>query len=237
MTKRLFAYDLPLAVFLLSAVIGVFPGYDRSLSMMTLAVLLACGALYALLSRLANTRARWDAAALGLVSVTVLVAVYYVSFFGFTGPGEKISAFARALSRFAGFIPELAAWKPHGNTIGTFLEGGLFLLLGLAFVDRRPARLAFLLTGLVFVLLALIFSASLGAWLAIIAAGLLWAARHWKPARWITLIVGIALVGLILFVVDKGDTSYLRDIPLAGGYLASWFDRPDRFGVYRNSLA
>jgi 4-amino-4-deoxy-L-arabinose transferase-like glycosyltransferase len=51
---RLNALDSPLALFLLSAAIGVWPAYDRSLCWNTLLALAAGFLLYVLISRLAT---------------------------------------------------------------------------------------------------------------------------------------------------------------------------------------
>ena len=48
---RFTSYDLPLAIFLLSAGLGMLPAYDPSLAWVPLAVMLAGGCLYVALSR------------------------------------------------------------------------------------------------------------------------------------------------------------------------------------------
>ncbi|RPJ47606.1 MAG: hypothetical protein EHM21_08095 [Chloroflexi bacterium] len=237
MRQRFGPYDLPLALFLISAVTGILPAYDRSLSMTALVALLGGGLLYTAISRLASTRARWDAAALGLAAVTVLVSGYYVTQLGHMGFEEKIAPLARAAAGIARFTPDLAYWKPLGNTIGTFLEGGLFLLVGLALVTHRPVPRALLLAGLGFTILALLFSASRGAWLAVLAAGLLWAALYLKPARWLIIAAAVGLAMLALYALVRGDIRVLGDIPGVGAVLGPLFVRPDRLEVYYNSLA
>lgn len=237
MERRFAAYDLPVAIFLASAVVGIFPAYDRWLSAAALAALLAGGILYAALARLANTRKRWDAAALALSAVTAVVSVYYVTQSGHMGYAGKIVPLSRAAGWIARVTPDLAFWRPLGNTIGTFVEGGVFILAGLALAERRKFLIVLLRIGLAFTCLALVFSASRGAWTAVIGAGMVWAAIYWQPARWLALAVGTALLGLALYVLAVGDVQAISSIPVVGGPLGLLFIRPDRLEVYSNSLA
>lgn len=236
MGKRFTAYDLPLAIFLVSAVVGLLPAYDRSLSTKTLFFLLLGGLLYMAVSRLAKTRARWDAAAIGLAVVTVLVSVYFVTQLGHMGFPEKIAPLSHYADAIARLTPNLSFWKPLGNTVGTFLEGGIFLLLGLALAERRAFPRTLLVIGLGFTALAVLLSASRGAWLAVLGAGLLWASLSWKPARWIAVFIGAGLVGLVGYVLCCGEIRAVGELPLVGGVLGPLFVRPDRLEVYYNSL-
>ena len=67
------ALDLPLVLFLLSAVFGLWPAYDRSLCWNTLIALIAGVLLYALISRLAISHRWWRAIATVIVLACVLL--------------------------------------------------------------------------------------------------------------------------------------------------------------------
>jgi O-antigen ligase len=237
LSKRLSPYDLPLGIFLISAVVGVLPAYDRSLSFPTLAALLGGVLLYFLLSRfLTNTR-RWDAAALSLAFVTILLSVSFVTRLGYMEVSDKIEPLGKLAVWIARIAPDPALWQVPGNTLGTLLEGTIFMVAGMLLVQQRRLTRVLLWIGLGFAAAAVLLSASHGAWLAVAAAGLLWAALHWKAFRWLAAAgaVGLSVVGL--YILAGGDLHSLADVPLLGKVLGPLFIRPDRLEVYHGSLA
>lgn len=237
MTAKRFAhYDLPLAVFLLSAVAGLLPAYDRSLSWPALAFLLGGGLVYFLVSRLGRLRIFWDTAAGLWTAVTALAGLYFITQAGHMDLGAKIGLLDGILASIARFTPRLAFWTLDGNTTATLLEGGLFLTTGLALAHRRRLPRVLLTAGTALVAVALLLTASRGAWLAAGLASLLWAGLRWKPARWLWLAAAAGLAGLAL-VAWLGGLEALGRVPVAGGLLEALFFRPDRVEVYRNSLA
>ena len=121
--------DLPLALFLLSAVFSIWPAYDRSLCWNTLIALIAGFLLYGLISRLATSRRWWRASATFVVLASVLLSLYFVTQYAHFGYPEKIGAISR-LGAFIGQIvpslPPAVTWVPTDNGVAAFLEGGLF---------------------------------------------------------------------------------------------------------------
>jgi tetratricopeptide (TPR) repeat protein len=60
---------------------------------------------------------------------------------------------------------------------------------------------------------------------------------HWKPARWLAFLAASGMIGLVLFVLIRGDLNVLLEIPVVGNLAGALFIRPDRLEVYRHSLA
>ncbi len=235
-TLRLAALDLPLAFFLLSAIIGVWPAHDRSTCWKPLAALVVGFLLYGLISRLATSHVWWQAIATVVVLTGVLLSLYFVTQYDHLGYPEK----ARAIGRLGAFIgrivPPAAIWVPHTNSVATFLEGVFFLAIALVLAEKRWAwRVAGIaVAGLI--LLALLMSASRGAWLAVLVVSVLWVALYWRPARAVALAGAVLMVGLVITVILGGDITVLGDIPIVDRTLAPVFIRPDRLDVYRNSV-
>lgn len=231
------AYDLPILLFLASAITGLWPAYDRRLALPTLAAYGAGALLYFLISRFcaAGPRREWTARSLGLAAAGV--GLYYVTQLGHMGVEEKIGLLSRIAGWIAQLMPNLAWWKPLGNSVATFLEGPFFLLLGLILLERRRPWRYFWLAAWGVTGLALLLSASRGAWMALLGAGLLWAALHWRPARALAFVGAAALILLVGFVLWRGDISAIDEIPVFNIVLDPLFIRPDRLEVYRNSLA
>jgi hypothetical protein len=206
------------------------------LSWSTLAAL-GAGALLTLgLSRLAMNRRWWRAGAGGLVIISALLALYFVLQYPHFGYTEKVGLIDRLGALTGRLVPAAAVWVPKRNSVATFLEGPLFLAAALALTaERRSWRI--ILGGAVGLLgLALLISASRGAWLAVAAAGVVWLAVYWRPARWGLLVGGVITLGLIAYVVVRGDITALGDLPLVDRTLAPLFIRPDRLEIFRNSL-
>ncbi len=237
---RLTAWDLPLALFLLSAVFGVWPAYDRSMCWNTLMALVAGFLLYGLISRLAISHRWWHTIATFIVFTGVLLSLYFVSQYAYFGYPEKIGAISRLGAFISKIIPPAVIWVPTANSVATFLEGGLFLAVALVLTEKHSEKRwawrtgGFICAGLI--ALALLMSTSRGAWLAILVASVLWLALHWRPMRAVV-IVGTALtLALAIYVIVRRDIMVLGDIPIANRILIPLFIRPDRLYVYRNSI-
>ena len=228
--------DLPLALFLLSAALGVWPAYDRSLCRDTLIALIAGGLLYLLLSRLAVSHRRWRAAAALIVSTGVLLALYFVTQYARLGYPEKVAAIGRLGALIGEIVPQIGAWAPMANSVATFLEGVLFLVVALAWTARRWVWRIGGAIGAGLIALALLMSASRGAWLAVLVTSALWLALHWRPARLVVAIGALLALGLVAYVIVQGDITVMDDIPVVNRTLAPLFIRPDRLDVYRNSV-
>ena len=235
-TLRLTPLDLPLALFLLSAVLGLWPAYDRSLSWSTLIALVAGFVLYVLVSRLAVSRRWWRALAATIVLAGVLLSLYFVTQYAHFGYPEKIGIIGRLGALIGRIIPPIGEWTPTANSVATFLEGTIFLAAALAFTEKKLAWRAGCAIGAGLIGLALLMSASRGAWLAVVVALALWLALHWRPARAAAIGGAIVALGLVIYVIVQGDIAVLGNIPVVNQTLAPMFIRPDRLDVYRGSV-
>ena len=233
---RFTAFDLPLAVFLLSACLGVLPAYDRSLVWVPLGALLGGGCLYLVISRGVRSCGLLRIARLGVVG-SGLAGLFFITQVAHYQPAEKIELIGRLAEWFSWPFPTLTFWQPFPNSMAFFLEEMLFLSFGLLLSEKaRGWRItAAVSTGVI--ALALLLSMSRGAWLAIGIAGLLWLALYWRPARWGLALFGAGTVILLLIVLVTRDIYILDRIPVINQTLAPLFIRPDRLDVYQGSLA
>ncbi|MBE9507798.1 MAG: O-antigen ligase family protein, partial [Chloroflexi bacterium] len=225
-----------LALFLLSAAIGVWPAYDRSLCWNTLLALAAGFLLYVLISRLATHHLWWRGAATLIVSASVLLALYFVTQYAHFGYAEKVGPISRLGAFIGQLTPSAVIWIPAPNSVATFLEGGLFLAVALVLKEKRRAWRAGGTVAVGLIALALLMSASRGAWLAIVVVSVLWLALHWRAARAASIVGAVLALGLVFYVILQGDVAAVTDIPIAGKILAPLFVRPVRLDVYRNSV-
>jgi len=235
-TFRLTPVDLALALFLFSAVLGVWPAYDHSTCWDTLIVLVAGFLLYALISRWAISHRWWRIVATFIVLTSVLLSLYFVTQYAYFGYPEKVGAISRLGALIGQFVPPTVVWAPVANSIATFLEGGLFLAVALVLTQKRWAWRIGGAIGVGLIALALLMSASRGAWLAVLVTSVLWLALHCRPARVVAIAGGVLALGLVIYVVARRDIMVLDDIPIVNRTLAPLFIRPDRLDVYRNSV-
>lgn len=234
---HLSSYDLPFILFLISAAASIWPAYDPSLGAKTMMVYLVGALLYWTLSRFAVHRRVWDWTGVALAVLGALFAGLYITQVGHTGGDEKIGALSRLAGIIARFAPDLAFFKPDGNSAGTFLEGIIFLQAGLALRAKTRGWKIGLWVAVALTGFGLLMSVSRGAWTAVAAGGLLWAALYWKPARYLLVAGCLGLAGLALWVVLSGDLTIVDRVPVIGGLLGALLIRPDRLSVYYHSLA
>ena len=234
---RLTPYDLPLLFFLLSAILGLWPAYTPQQGYVTLAAL-TCGVmLYFLISRLYGHPRALDGLMAAFMTLCGLFSMYFITQAGNLNYEDKVEPIARIARLISSAMPNLAFWKPMSNSAGTFLEGSLFLAIGLAVQTRKSTLRWIYFATAALMSMALIFSSSRGAWLAVLGAGLIWAAFHWKPALYLFIAACAGLIGLILFTAIHHDINVLNQIPVINSVVGPLFIRPDRLEVYRNSLA
>jgi len=233
---RLTALDLPLALFLLSAVLALWPAYDRSLCSDTLIVLVAGSLLFLLISRLAISRRQWRSVATSLVFASVLLSVYFVTQHAHFGYPPKVGAIDRLGALVGRIVPPAVIWVPVPNSAATFLEGGLFLAVALVLAEKRWAWRIVGAIGVGLIALALLMSASRGAWVAVLVTSALWLALYWRPARAVAIGGAVLALGLAIIVIARQSVSVLDNIPVVNRTLAPLFIRPDRLDVYRNSI-
>ncbi len=230
------ALDLPLALFLLSAVFGIWPAYERSLCWDTLAVLIGGVLLYVLISRLAVSRDQWRVIAAFIAFACALLSVYFVTQYDHFGYPEKVGMVSRLGALIGKIVPPFVLWAPTANSVAAFLEGGFFLAVALTVTAEKWVWRVVGGVGVGLIALALLMSASRGAWLAVVVASALWVALYWRPAR-VAVGIGAGLaLGLVIYVIARGDITALGEIPIINRTLAPMFIRPDRLEVYRNSV-
>lgn len=234
--QALIPLDFPLGLFLISAVLGLIPAYDLRLAWLTLAVFLAGGLLYLGVSRGAVRQEIAFRIATTAALAGCLIALYFITQYGYYPEPEKIEIVSRLGSRLSSLFPNIAFWRPVGNSVATLLEGLVFLSIGAALARQGRLWKVALFAAAGVMALAVAISASRGAWLAVAGAGLLWLALYYRPARWMAVLASLALLGLVAVVVIRHDIMILDRIPIVNRYLAPLFIRPDRLDVYRGSI-
>ena len=228
--------DIPLAVFLLSAILGTLPAFNRDLVWTPLVTLILCGLLYLLVSRVAASE-RWSFL-IGrfVVIVCGLVAFYFITQYSHYPGLNKVESISRLAGWIGKLFPSMVFWAPVANSLGTLLEGIFFLAVGLFLLEKRVGwRVVLGLTASI-LLLALVVSESRGAWLAVGVAGLVWLAIYFRWAKWLAILLALGMLVLIIWVVIQRDIQVMDRIPLVNRVLAPLFIRPDRLEVYRGSI-
>jgi len=233
---RLSPLDLPVALFLISAALAVVPAYDRSTAWTPLGFLLAGGVVYLLVSRLGRSAGATMRIAIGISVFGTLVALYFITQYPHYPGLDKVAVISSILDLIGRVTPNLAFWAPVGNSVATALEGLLFLAVGAGFSTQHRGLRWLLWVCAALMAAALVLTSSRGAWLAVGIAGLLWAALHFRPARWLGLAVLAGAVLLLALVVFNQDVTILDRIPVVNRTVAPLFIRPDRLDVYRGSL-
>jgi O-antigen ligase len=192
--------------------------------------------LYVLVSRLAVSREQWHAIAILITVACAFLSVYFVTQYDHFGYPEKVGAISRLGALIGRIVPSFVFWAPTGNSVAAFLEGGFFLAVALALTAEKWVWRVVGAVGVGLIALALLMSASRGAWLAVVVASALWAALYWRPARVAVGVGAVLALGLVSYVIVRGDITVLGEIPIINRTLAPIFIRPDRLEVYRNSV-
>jgi O-antigen ligase len=225
-------FDVSWALLLVGALLGLWASYDASLSLPALLTLIGSIALYYVVANAPKpTVLAW---AVLLVGSTV--AVYFVTQYQYISYTDKSS-----LALFIGGLisrpfPRLGAWEPFPNSVATLLEGLIPLSIALTVRNRSWGGRAFGGAVAVIIGLAVLVAASRGAWVALLAAGVLWLVscrRGSVIAFAVATIVVLAALGGYLHLVEGAK---LADIPAVGSVLYQFFARPDRLKVYQGSL-
>jgi O-antigen ligase/Flp pilus assembly protein TadD len=226
--------NLFMLLFALSAVTGVWPAYDPSLSTGALVTILFGIALYFALAYLARSATAIRAAAVASLIVAVAFGLYFILQCGHQDYPEKGGIIAR-LGKLTTLLPDLGGFSPFPNAAATFLEVAVPLGIALTLSSRiRSSRIA-LAVGALIVAYAVFLTASRGSWLALAATGgiavaLVLLAR--LPRRAATVVIGIGLVAIVVAFVAIVVLGPDR-LP----FLSSTFSRAtDRGRLYQNSL-
>ncbi|MFQ5611124.1 MAG: O-antigen ligase family protein [Anaerolineae bacterium] len=212
--------DRPLALFLLSGLIGLAVTYDLGTSLARFCLILGGVALYYAVSG-ASFRVRLAVAG-GLVLFASALALYLVTQqnpLAQVGAG-KFAPLGAVAASIRDRAPQLHLYQPHPNIVAGVLEVGLITGAGLLGIARRASWLmsGLLAAGLGLIGFGLLLSGARGAWLAAGLAGLGWALSDMRRANRLrtldalalALILGSTLLLLLLAFRGPGE------LPLAG---------------------
>jgi O-antigen ligase len=214
--------DVPILLFLLSALAGLWPSYDLTLSLPLFLMIGGGVALYYLLVNNCTTEQSRRILSAGSLLLGLAVSAYFI-----IQPGHPITG---------RIFPEAGAFRLHPNSVATFLEGMIPLALAMAIGERQPWLRAFY--GFCTATLApvLLITASRGAWVALALCGIIWlCTRFHRMGMVFAAIMPILIIVPGAYLVFNNDAA-LNSIPIVGTTLVSLFARPDRLEVYRNSL-
>ncbi|TEU12783.1 MAG: hypothetical protein E3J21_20240 [Anaerolineales bacterium] len=214
--------DVPILLFLLSALVGLWPSYDLALSLPLFLMIVGGVALYYLLVNNCTTKHSKHILSAGSLLLGLAVSVYFI-----IQPGHLVTG---------RIFPEAWALQLHPNSVATFLEGMIPLALAMTIAEKRPwPRVFYGLCAATFAL-ALLMTASQGAWVALALCGIIWlCTRFHRMGMVFAVIMPISVVVPGAYLVFNNAAS-LNSIPIVGTTLVSLFARPDRLEVYRNSL-
>jgi O-antigen ligase len=218
------ALNLPLAMFLAAALVGLWVAPDRPAALVRLYWFIGAAALYVTLtsSRPAVVRA----VALGAALAGGLLAVYFVTQNPWAEAPVKLALINRLGQVINSLVPDLGAYKPHPNVVASLLA----VLLPVAAVLARPASrwraqqlAATLALGLIG--LGLLFTESRASILALVLAGMCglwgWVAQRWAaqqgwafgPVFALPIGVGLVAVGLVLALRPDLTAAWLGSLP------------------------
>lgn len=236
-------FKLPLALFLCSAVIGVWASYDPQTSQEKLLLIGAAIALYLVIANLGGslrTAAVWAA-----LVPSAAFAIYFATQHDYAlEPGKLaiLTAIGQFLNRAA---PHLDYHVPQSNIAAGLLEVSLPIGAALALQrlrDRNWIELALALTLCVVIAFGLVMTSSRGALLALglVAVGSagLFVVRsiferfHLPSRLWIPLAFNALLIGVLLLIHFWDDGRLLDSV---GGIMAGG-GRGSRLEVYRQSV-
>ena len=220
-------------LFALSAILGVAPAYDSSLSTPALVSILASVGLYFGITFLVRSQAAVRAAGTAGLLATTVFAVYFILQFDFFGY-DKGGVVAR-IGQITTLLPNLGGFTPQPNAAATFLEVGAPLGIALTLSSRSRVSRISLTACTMMVAYAIFLTASRGAWLGLgLTAGLAFAlttiARVPRRTAKTLVVLGVAaaILGSMVVIVLGPDR-----LP----FLSSTFSRAtDRGRLFLNSL-
>ena len=214
--------DVPILLFFLSALAGLWPSYDLALSLPLFLMIVGGVALYYLFVNNCITEHSRRILSAGSLFLGLTVSVYFI-----------IQHEHPVMGRI---FPDAWAFRLHPNSVATFLEGMMPLALVMAIGERRLwLRVLYGFCAATFAL-ALLMTASQGAWVALALCGIIWLCTRFRRIGMVfAAVVPISVVVPGAYLVFNNDAS-LNSIPIVGTTLVPLFARPDRLEVYRNSF-
>lgn len=229
--------DIPLVLFLVATLFGVWVAYDRSQSWYLLGLIWISGGVYGLVSWMAEAphRGTW----ISRLSILAggMLSLFFIGGLSHHPPEDKVVFLSTILESLGRFLPSLPFWQPFPNSAAMFLEG--FFFLGIGWMLHERARGWKLMAGVAtgWIGLALLASQSRGAWVAMGLVGVAWLAWNFRVARW-GMLGGVLLLAFFLaFALVRREWQFLEQVPVFNETLVPLFTRPDRIEVYRGSLS
>lgn len=202
--------DLPIAVFLLTAGVGVWAAYDGQAAWAKFWVLVAAVLIYAALAGQPEANLSEVAGLTGLMGV--MIAVYFALSYDWHLQSSDFTFLNRLGPAWMAVRPELALRPANPNVVGGLLAMLVFFPLALGLSSWREQRYnwaALACACTLLILIGLLLTSSRGAWLAFGAALGFWFA-------W-----GIS--GLLANPLRLGRTSIFAMIVCVGILLTVWF--------------
>lgn len=183
--------DLPLAIFLLTAAVGVWAAYDQEAAWTKFWLILAGIRLFYALAGQPKVNLKWVMA--GTATFACFLAIYFLLAYDWLAEPVKIGLANRMGLRWMALRPELPVPAPDADIIAGILVilAPLFVAAGLQawrrageskrsiLAGRRATILA--ASGLLIVMMALFLAAERGPWLGLIAAAGVW--LWWETSR------------------------------------------------------
>ena len=228
--------DLPLGLFLLSALVGLAISYDVSQSLPLLTALLAGGVLYYVSFGLASL-GRGSVLLAGLLMVCgILLAGYFVTQYGYRAYPIKKQWVHDLGKTLAGLFPRVGSWQPHPNYVAAFLEGLLPVGIAGSVASSRWTSKLLWGAGSALVACAVVMTVSRGAWVALAFVFVLGGAALSRFLRWLLVVLTAAAALLCIGYLVVVDGASLQSIPFVGSLLTGLVLRPDRWTVWQGSI-
>ena len=241
--------DLPLALFLVSALIGVWASYDSANSWSRFGLIILAVAIYYLVvwsssTRIIGSLADWQIGSLSswivwlLLIGSVTLAVYFVTQHDYSSGPYKFEPIVQVGLLVNGLSPQVPAPRLHPNNAAGILEIGVPVGFALALHSVRVRAwtkfaLAAVLT--LIICLGVLMTASRGAWLAIGAVAFGAALIRFRPRDYAPFLLPASLIVLSSLVIGAlrfGDlTGFQAGSPWAR-LLGQNYDTP-RVELYR----
>lgn len=235
MPHRRTPLDVPLTLFLISALGGLWAAYDRKLSWPMLAAILLSIICYYVIINIGTSENRVWSLALGGMLGSLVVAVYFVTQCGHLGYSEKLRLISRWSWTLSRVFPRFVPFQPQRNSVAAFLEGWLPLAVAMMVGSRRWWIRMVCGASAIILALAILLSESRGAWLALVLCLPLWWAVRSRRNLIVATACGVVLIGSLMGYLALVPGASLERMPVISQTLVPLFTRPDRVDVYRGS--
>lgn len=229
--------DVPLILFLVATVFGVWVAYDRSQSWYLLGMIWISGGAYVLVSWKVAMSPHGEWIPRLLILAGGVMSLFFIWGLSHNPPEDKVAIISMIIENLGRFLPSFTFWQPFSNSAAMFLEGLFFLGIGWMLYERAKGWKITAGVAIGWMGLALLASQSRGSWVAIVMVGMAWLAWNFRAVRW-GLLGGMALLVFFLgLVLVRHDWHFLEQVPVLNETLVPLFMRPDRMEVYRGSIS